>query len=242
MGSAAALVALLLAAASAQNSGGYITYDQVAGSPYTVSWDERSFIINGSRTLLLGGSFHYPRASPADWVTAFQNARDDGLNHIQTYAFWSLRLHGVLLILAGTSMSLSKGSSTSLAVPISLISLSWQDTPASLSTSVSVLMFVQVCDKDATLFHYTEWNLGGLPLWLKYIEGMEPRTSSTQWEQYMQSFVTLIADMIEPYLARNGGPVILSQVWGFFRICVFIWRLRTSTTVETRNMWIGAAT
>jgi hypothetical protein len=83
------LLALLLAYASAQSAGAFITYDQLAGSPYTVTWDERSFIINGSRTFLLGGSFHYPRASPADWVTAFQNARADGLNHIQTYVFWS---------------------------------------------------------------------------------------------------------------------------------------------------------
>jgi sorbitol-specific phosphotransferase system component IIBC len=28
----------------------------------------------------------------------------------------------------------------------------------------------------------------------------------------MQDFVTLIAQTIEPYLARNGGPVILAQV------------------------------
>ena len=48
----AALVVALLAAAHAQVAGDYVTYDSVKGRPYTVTWDERSFII-GSLLLLL---------------------------------------------------------------------------------------------------------------------------------------------------------------------------------------------
>jgi hypothetical protein len=77
-------------------------------------------------------------------------------------------------------------------------------------------MLMLVCGKRCSPRHiHAEWNLGGLPLWLKSIDGMQPRTNTTEWEQYMQTFVTLIADMIEPYLARNGGPVILAQVCCF---------------------------
>jgi hypothetical protein len=84
----AAVCLALLACCTAQTAGAFVTYDQLGGIPYNVSWDSRSFMINGQRTLLLGGSFHYPRASPGDWPTIFQNAKADGLNHIQSYVFW----------------------------------------------------------------------------------------------------------------------------------------------------------
>jgi hypothetical protein len=84
-----ALLACCLALAASLDQPPYITYDQLGGKAYTVTADERSFMINGQRTLLLGGSFHYPRASPGDWPLFFEKAKQDGLNHIQTYVFWS---------------------------------------------------------------------------------------------------------------------------------------------------------
>ena len=60
-------------------------YETVRGLPYTVTYDERSFLINGQRTLLLSGSIHYPRASPTMWPQLMASARAAGLNTIQTY-------------------------------------------------------------------------------------------------------------------------------------------------------------
>jgi hypothetical protein len=39
-------------------------YAEVAGSPYTVSFDHRAIAINGQRTLLQSGCIHYPRSTP----------------------------------------------------------------------------------------------------------------------------------------------------------------------------------
>ena len=50
-------------------------------------------------------------------------------------------------------------------------------------------------------------------MWLNWVDGILVRDANARWEQYMAAFVTMIAQIIEPYLARNGGPVILSQVW-----------------------------
>ena len=66
----------------------FITYDALKGHPYTVSYDERAFTINGTRTLLLGGSFHPPRIAFGDWETLLTEAKADGLNHVQVYVFW----------------------------------------------------------------------------------------------------------------------------------------------------------
>jgi hypothetical protein len=38
------------------------------------------------------------------------------------------------------------------------------------------------------------------------------RTNDTAWEHEMSTFVTYIAQYIEPHLARNGGPIILAQI------------------------------
>jgi hypothetical protein len=57
-----------------------------------------------------------------------------------------------------------------------------------------------------------EWNYGGLPVWLNTIPGIEYRTMNQQWMDEMTKFVTMIARKVEPYLARNGGPIMMSQI------------------------------
>ncbi len=71
--------------------GPYLYYHDLNGQPYTVTSDERSFIINGSRTLLLGGSIHYPRLSIYQWKDILTKMKNDGLNHAEVYIFWNLR-------------------------------------------------------------------------------------------------------------------------------------------------------
>jgi hypothetical protein len=74
---------------------------------------------------------------------------------------------------------------------------------------VTIACVAAMCDYAV---HDVEWNYGGLPVWLNWIEGIVFRGSNAQWEYYMQNFVTLIANMMEPYLARNGGPIIMAQI------------------------------
>ena len=71
-------------------SGEFIYYDSLGGQPYTSTYDSRSFFINGERTLLLGGSVHYPRFSPGQWDDILSKMRNDGLNHAEVYVFWNI--------------------------------------------------------------------------------------------------------------------------------------------------------
>ena len=85
---------LLALACTALVAADFVTYDALRGHPYSVSYDERAFIINGTRTLLLGGSFHPPRIAYGDWEALLAEAKADGLNHVQVYVFWWVhRLH-----------------------------------------------------------------------------------------------------------------------------------------------------
>lgn len=101
----ALLAALLLIPAA---SGAFVTYEQLAGRPYAVGYDARSFTVNGSNTLLLGGSFHPPRIAYGDWARLLAEAKADGLNHVQIYVFWNFheRSRGEYDFAAGTRADL----------------------------------------------------------------------------------------------------------------------------------------
>jgi beta-galactosidase GanA len=59
-------------------------------SASTVTFDGRSFIIDNQRKLFVSGSIHYPRAPRNEWSTILQQAKDSGINIIQTYVFWDV--------------------------------------------------------------------------------------------------------------------------------------------------------
>ena len=110
---ALACTALLVARAGAD----FVTYDAVSGHPYSVGYDERAFVINGTRTLLLGGSFHPPRIAYGDWEALLAEAKADGLNHVQVYVFWCVRArarahthtHTFFVIAAGRGLGAAVG-------------------------------------------------------------------------------------------------------------------------------------
>ena len=55
-----------------------------------VSFDGRSFFIDNERKLFVSGSIHYPRAPRSEWTSILQQAKDNGINLIQTYVFWDI--------------------------------------------------------------------------------------------------------------------------------------------------------
>ena len=72
---------------------GLVRYHSIRQSPshgYDVTYDNRSFIIGGERTLLLSGSVHYPRVAAGEWGSVLGKMVADGLNTVQTYVYWNL--------------------------------------------------------------------------------------------------------------------------------------------------------
>ena len=58
-----------------------------------------------------------------------------------------------------------------------------------------------------------EWNGGGLPLWLRDVDNFSCcRCDDAVWEREMARWVRVVAGVIEPFLPRHGGPVILAQI------------------------------
>lgn len=67
---------------------GFPLFSEFAGSPYAVTYDNRSLLLNNDPALFASGVIHPPRFSgPAEWQQAFAGAKAMGLNAIQLYVF-----------------------------------------------------------------------------------------------------------------------------------------------------------
>ncbi|PNT73291.1 hypothetical protein BRADI_2g56597v3 [Brachypodium distachyon] len=55
-----------------------------------VTYDGRALILDGTKRMLFSGDIHYPRSTPEMWPRLAENARNGGLDVIQTYVFWNV--------------------------------------------------------------------------------------------------------------------------------------------------------
>ena len=164
-----------------------VTYEKLRGKPYTVNYDHRAITINGSRTMLISGCIHYPRSTPQMWPYIMQMAKNQGLNTIQTYVFWNLHepKQGTYIFNERANLTLFLQEAAN----------------AGLFVNLRIGPYIS-----------GEWNNGGLPIWLNQIPNISFRSSNEQWKTLMRQFVLDIVDYVTPYLAKNGGPIILAQI------------------------------
>lgn len=169
----------------------YLTYDDIDAvkrqGGYNVTFSSRGFEIDGRQTLLLGGSIHYPRSSPGQWEQLLREAKRDGLNHIEMYVFWNLHEHerGVYNFAGNANVT------------------RFYELAAKVGLFLHVRFGPYVC---------AEWSNGGLPLWLNHIPGMKVRSTNVPWQREMEGFVKYMVDLSRPFLAKNGGPIIMAQI------------------------------
>eukprot|EP01084_Bolivina_argentea_P266164 451351_1 len=186
------VLALLLHYTNAVVTEDFIRYNDLGGKPYNVTYDERSFIINGKRSILLGGSVHYPRFSPAEWPSIFEKALADGLNHLEVYVFWNL--HEPAYDFSGKHVYNYEGRAN--------LTQFLEDAKQG-GVFINLRIGPYAC---------AEWSFGGVPTWILHDPNVVIRSSNSNWESYMKSFVDEISNVARPYVAKNGGPIILAQI------------------------------
>ncbi|XP_022147711.1 beta-galactosidase-like isoform X2 [Momordica charantia] len=155
----------------------------------TVTYDQKAIIINGKRRILVSGSIHYPRSTPQMWPSLIQNAKDGGLDIIETYVFWN-----------GHEPTQGKYYFEDRYDLVRFIKLVQQ---AGLYVHLRIGPYV--C---------AEWNYGGFPIWLKHVPGIVFRTENEPFKAAMQKFTEKIVGMMksEKLYESQGGPIILSQI------------------------------
>lgn len=162
-----------------------------------VAYDHRAFTINNQRILLQSGSIHYPRSTPDMWPRLMQLARKHGLNTVETYAFWNVHepVKGIW----------------DFASPVANLT-GWLSEAQSAGLFVIMRLGPYVC---------AEWNNGGIPAWTRNEPGIVYRSMNSAWRTLVTTFVTRVLREVEPYLARNGGPIVLTQIENEVR-CVYL--------------------
>ena len=161
MGPYALLAALCVVAHAAP---GLLTYDELNGAPYQVTYDNRSFFVDEQRTMFLSAGLHYPRSTPAMWEDLFLKIKADGYNMIQTYVFWNAHSHKLGELDFGGSAN------------------------GGISGSFNLTAFVLLAQRHGLFINLrigpyvcAEWNFGGFPYWLTTIPDVRARTSSLGW-------------------------------------------------------------
>ncbi|PRQ42599.1 putative beta-galactosidase [Rosa chinensis] len=155
----------------------------------SVGYDHRAIIVDGKRRILISGSIHYPRSTPEMWPDLIQKAKDGGLDVMQTYVFWN-----------GHEPSPGK--------------YYFEDR-------YDLVKFIKLAQLHGLYVHLrigpyicAEWNLGGFPVWLKYVPGIAFRTDNRPFMAAMEKFTQKIVYMMkaEGLFQTQGGPIILSQI------------------------------
>mmetsp|Transcript_5604 Transcript_5604/g.6116 ORF Transcript_5604/g.6116 Transcript_5604/m.6116 type:complete len:801 (-) Transcript_5604:197-2599(-) len=165
----------------------------------SVTFDGRSFIIDGERELLIAGSVHYPRLPQSEWSQVFQLLKASGVNLIQTYVFWDIH----------------EPSQGSYYFPN-------DESPDNL------VRFVELANKAGLYVNLrigpyvcAEWNYGGLPVWLKSIKQPDNpdktivyRTDNQQWLDVMLAFSDKVIEVMSQHklFYADGGPIIMLQL------------------------------
>ncbi|GAY52917.1 hypothetical protein CUMW_145610 [Citrus unshiu] len=155
----------------------------------SVTYDNKALIINGQRRILFSGSIHYPRSSHEMWEGLIQKAKDGGLDVIDTYVFWNVH----------------------------------EPSPGNYNFEgrYDLVRFIKLVQKAGLYVHLrigpyicAEWNFGGFPVWLKFVQGISFRTDNKPFKHAMQNFTQKIVQMMkdEKLFKSQGGPIILSQI------------------------------
>lgn len=166
---------------------GHEAFPQQFASGGKVTFDERSVLVNGERMLLACGSVHYPRSTRTMWPLLLQRSKALGLNTITSYVFWNVH-------------------ETSRGV-------------YNFSGERDLGHFIDLCQQQGLAvflrvgpYVCAEWNFGGFPPYLRDEPGITIRTMDRPYTARVEAFFERLAQVVNPRLATNGGPIILVQV------------------------------
>ncbi|KAL4569678.1 hypothetical protein LXL04_025320 [Taraxacum kok-saghyz] len=158
-------------------------------NPGPVTYNARSVIVNGNPTLLFSGSIHYPRSTPEMWPNILRMAKEGGLNTIETYVFWNVH------------------------EPV--------EGQFNFTGNYDLVKFMKLIAENKLYailrlgpFIQAEWNLGGLPFWLRDVPDIIFRSYNEPYMTHMKRYSEMIINMMkkEKLFAPQGGPIIMAQI------------------------------
>lgn len=152
----------------------------------TVTFDDRSFLIDGKRIWLVSGSVHYFRTPAALWADRLLKAKRGGLNCIDTYVAWNFH-----------EMQEGKWDFTGDRDIVAFAKLVGQ-----MGMYLILRPGPYIC---------SEWDFGGLPSWLTTKPGMAYRTNNAAYTHYYDKYFRQVLPRLADLQITRGGNIILIQ-------------------------------
>ncbi len=152
-----------------------------------ITFDSKSFLVDGQRRLILGGDVHYFRLPKAEWKGALAAARQCGLNAVSTYIPWNVH-------------EPAEGK--------------WHfDGDADLEEFLHLArqMDLLVVAKPGP-FVRTDWSFGGFPVWLHAKGVRHFRTSDANYMAAVDRYLDKILGLLARNQVGKGGTVFLVQI------------------------------
>ncbi|MDF1822821.1 MAG: beta-galactosidase [Alcanivoracaceae bacterium] len=165
------------------------------GQPYAVSVDSRGFVIDGEYRILRGGSLQWFRLPQAAWRDRLKRFRAAGFNTIDLYVPWNV-----------------------IEPEEGVFNFSDPNLPLFLDLARQEGLFVYFRPGP---YITNEMDGGGVPGWLmdrttkksRAADGLANlRTDDPDFLAYVERYFGRLNDVIRPFLASNGGPIILYSV------------------------------
>ncbi|WP_413372919.1 beta-galactosidase [Paenibacillus taichungensis] len=152
-----------------------------------LTYDQRSFMMNGERVFLNSATIHYFRMPREEWREVLMKAKLAGMNCIDTYFAWNVH-------------EPEEGQ--------------WSfegdnDCGAFLDLCAELGMYVITRPGP---FICAEWDFGGFPYWLETKQGIKFRQNNEAYLHYVDLYFDRIIPIIRERQLSAGGTVILVQV------------------------------
>ena len=169
----------------------------------SLGYDDLSLKVDGKRTFLISGEFHYFRVPKEEWRRRLRLLKDVGGTCVATYIPWCIHEPEEGKILFGDRPE--------------------RDLDAFLKLVKEEGMMAIVRPGP---YQYSELVYAGLPRWLvegypeiafKKKDGMPLRTGAVEYNhpvflEKARRYFKAVADVIRPHMSENGGPVVLVQL------------------------------
>jgi beta-galactosidase len=152
-----------------------------------LTFDEKSFVLDGERRFLSCGEIHYARAPRAEWAGILDRSMECGINTVATYVFWNN--HEPERDVYDFSGDRDLGH--------------FLDLCAERGLNVLLRVGPYCC---------AEWNYGGYPPYLRDEPGIRIRTFNKPYLRRVEKYFEHLASEVRPRLATRGGCIVLVQV------------------------------
>lgn len=184
-------------------------WDYAPHGPISVTYDGRSFLLNGDRALFLSGSLHPVRATKQTWEQSLDQAVRNGLNMITIYVFW-----GGHQSFPDQEMdwTLPAGRGEACQVANQIPSFCGWSLADAIRAAADRGLFVH-----ARIGPYVcaEYSYGGIPEWLAIDEPkLRMRRLNKKWLEAMETYVKSTIDYLteNKLFAHLGGPIVMAQI------------------------------